>query len=92
MNVLQCKKGPTLSDHDTGISTLLDTKPGLSKRTISYCKLEDISTDEMIKSMNMDSLEVITDLEDLLLSFNKNLQKALDDNAPLKENTITCRN
>ena len=36
LNVLQCKKGPTLSDHETVISTLLATKPGLSKRTISY--------------------------------------------------------
>ena len=58
---------------------------------ISYHKLEDFDTDEMIIGMNLDSLEVITDLEDLVLSFNNNLMKALDDNAPLKEKTITCR-
>ena len=85
VNVLQCKKGPTLSDHDTVISILSATKPDLSKRTISYHMLEDISTDEMMRSMNLDSLEVITDLEDLVLSFSNNFQKAQDDNAPLKE-------
>ena len=61
------------------------TKQGLSRRTISYHKLEDISTDEIITSMNLDSLEVITDLEDLVISFNNKLQKALDDNTLLKE-------
>ena len=71
-----------LSDHDTFIITLLATKlatkPGLSKRTISYHKLEDINTDHMITSLNLDSLE------DIVFSFNNNLQKALDHNAKLK--------
>ena len=85
MNVLQCKRGPTMSYYYTVINTLLATKLGLSKRMISYHKLQDINTDEMITSINLDSLEVITDLEDLVLSFNNNLGKALDDKAPLKE-------
>ena len=38
VNILQCKKGPPLSDHETVISTPPATKPGLSKRTISYHK------------------------------------------------------
>ena len=87
VNVLQCKKGPTLSDHYTVISTLLATRPGLSKSMITYYMLEDINTDEMMTSMNLDSLEFITDLDDLVLSFNNNLWKALDDNAPLKGKT-----
>ena len=66
VNVLQCKKGPTLHDHDTVISTLSATKLCLSKRTISYHKLENINTDEMITSMNLASLEFITDLEDIV--------------------------
>ena len=45
----------------------------------------------MITSMNLDSLEVITGIEDLVFSFNNKCQKALDDNAPLKEKTITYR-
>ena len=52
---------------------------------ISYHKLEDINTDEMITSINLDPLEVITDLGELVVSFNNNLWKAMDHNAPLKE-------
>ena len=62
VNVLQCmSKVQLLSDHDTVISTLSATKPGMSKRMITYHKLEDINNDEMITSMNLDSLEFIMD-------------------------------
>ena len=66
-------------------------KEDMVQQTITFRKLKGLDTEQLVNLMNLQDLDKITNLNDLVSSFNSNSRTTLDQMAPIMTKTITIR-
>ena len=89
--VQKCKPYPFFSDHSMVECILSIPREDMVQHTTTLQKTKGLDTEQLVNLMNLQGLDEITNLNDLISSFNRISGTALDQMAPFITKTITIR-
>ena len=87
-----CREGPILSDHTAVICGTNIQRENMTRKEVSYRKINEIDLDELSQDIKFDpSYYNNKTVDELVFALDRTLKKALDKHAPEVQRIVTAR-